>query len=241
MKYILVIRLVVSIIFGQLTGPALSEAKGLPQVNLTATHTHQKELIGAKRTLASLKNSLNNTAEAGFVNKAISQVVLDETVHSLPESYKPQAAQIAKTIIEEANKYEMDPLFLIAVIKHESYFNPEMIGLFKEVGLMQIKPDTAAWLNKKVGLKSLDLRDPVINIKLGAAFFNQLRLKFSKDSKLYIAAYNMGAANVRKLLRNNKKPKDYALKVMKNYVDLIGTLEVALMKEPFPMKVANNY
>lgn len=232
----LVYRLVASIILSHTSVANISEAKGLPVVNLEATHSHQQELVGKKRAIA----SLTSKREASSVNQAISQLVFEETLKSLPESYKSQANKISKTIIDEANKYEMDPLFLIAVIKHESYFDPQMVGSFKEVGLMQIKPTTAEWLNKKMGLPSLDLRDPVINIKLGTFFFSQLRGKFAKDSKLYIAAYNMGAANVRKLLKNNKKPKEYAVKVMKNYMDLIETLEVALMKEPFPLKVAKN-
>lgn len=214
----------------------ISEAKSLPRVNLSATHMHQRELVGTKRALASLTNKKESTT----VNAILAQIVLEETQRSLPASYKPQAKKIAKAIINEANKYEMDPLFLIAVIKHESYFDPEMIGPFKEIGLMQIKPSTATWLNEKIKLPTVDLRDPVINIILGAAFFNQLRERFDKNSRLYISAYNMGPANVRKLLRNNKKPKEYAIKVMKNYLTLIETLEVALMKEPFPVKIAKN-
>ncbi len=227
------IKYILALIVGLPIG--LAEAKKLPSVNVAAIHIHQKELIGAKRAIASV-----HTEDESEVNHAIAQIVFEETRKSLPEAHKSQASKISKTIIEQANKYEMDPLFLIAVIKHESYFDPEMVGSFKEIGLMQIKPTTAEWLNKDVGLKSIDLRDPIINIKLGAAFFSQLRSKFAKDSRLYIAAYNMGAANVYKLLRNNKKPKDYAMKVMKNYMDLIETLEISLMKEPFPVKFAKN-
>lgn len=227
--------LITCLFLGLVISTDYSEAASLPKVNLSAVNTHQKELVGKRRMIGALVKG----GQQKKISQSISQLVLEETQNSLPEEFKKNSRTIAQTIIEEANKFSMDPLFLLAVIKHESHFNPTIVGTFKEIGLMQIKPDTALWIGKKIHMSSPNLYDPATNIKIGAAFFGLLRNKFEKDSRLYISAYNMGAANTRKLLKNNKRPKEYASKVMKIYMDLVDTLELSLMNEPFP-KVANN-
>lgn len=213
-------------------GLNMAEAsKATSSVNIQAVRSHQKELVGSKRAPASVQG----TIKPKKVKKAISQLVLEEATVYLPEEYRGIAPEVAKTIIKEANRYQMDPLFLVAVIKRESSFNPTMLGSFQEEGLMQIKPSTANWLNDKLklGIKKMNLLDPLVNIKVGTAFFNYLRDRFEKDSLLYISAYNMGVANVNKLLKKNEKPKIYASKVMENYIELLEMLEISLMSGPF--------
>ncbi|MES2768318.1 MAG: lytic transglycosylase domain-containing protein [Bdellovibrionota bacterium] len=196
----------------------------MPSVDLASVFEHQKELVGSKRLPSAFQENKN-------AEQIVSQLVLEIVRESLPKNYKNQSEKVAKTIIEEANKYEMDPLFLTSIIKHESAFNPKSIGLVGEIGLMQIRPTTAKWLNDKYKIvKKVNLKNPITNIKLGAFFLNKLRGKFDNNSRYYMSAYNMGAAKLRQKLKENVKPKEYVGHVMKHYVKYMERLEVAAEK-----------
>lgn len=196
----------------------------LPSVDLNSVFEHQKELVGRRRLPSSFQENKN-------AEQIVSQLVLEIVRESLPKKYRSQSQNITKAIIEESNKYEMDPLFLTSIIKHESHFNPLAIGSVGEIGLMQIRPTTAKWLNDEFKVvKRVNLKNPVTNIRIGAFFLNKLRNKFDQNSRYYLSAYNMGAAKLRQRLKENIKPKEYVSSVMKYYVKYIDRLEVAAEK-----------
>lgn len=196
----------------------------LPSVDLNSVFEHQKELVGRKRLPSAFQQNKN-------AEQIVSQLVLEIVRESLPKNFKYQSERVTKAIIEEANKYEMDPLLLTSIIKHESHFNPLAVGSVGEIGLMQLRPTTAKWLNDEFKIvKRVNLKNPVTNIRLGAFFLSKLRNKFDQNSRYYITAYNMGAAKLRKRLKENVKPKEYVSNVMKYYVKYIDRLEVAAEK-----------
>lgn len=181
---------------------------------------HARELLGKH-----YKRSVALTGEG--VNK-INDDIYQWTHDRLPENSKKDYQEIAQTIIDESLKYEFDPIFLMSIIQGESGFWPRIRGQFGEIGLMQIKPSTAAWIAKKYGLPwqgAKSLLDPVTNIRIGAAYLDYLRDRFGMHARLYIAAYNMGQKNVETAVENHIWPKDYAGIVMKNYVEFYTALK----------------
>lgn len=192
----------------------------LPLVDMHSVLNHQKELMGRTRIPSSV-------SESSKADQMIAEYVLSLASQGLPKKYKKNASKIATAIITEANRYNMDPLFITAVIQQESSFNPDQIGTVKEVGLMQVRPETAQWLNKKYHLvKKLNLKDPATNIKIGTFFLSNLRNRFDKNSRHYISAYNMGATKLRQNLRANLNPKEYVQNVMKHYVKYMQDLSI---------------
>lgn len=175
---------------------------------------HQaKELLGSHYDKSVVKN--------GEKFRHIEQFIFTQVKDTLKDPWKPQARRLARAIMDESVKYAFDPIFLMAVIMHESVFDPQTKGSFGEIGLMQVKPTTAEWISKKYDIQyrgSKSLFDPVINVKFGAAYLDYLRDRFSSQSRLYLAAYNMGVTNVHRALYKDKWPKDYPIKVMQNYV-----------------------
>lgn len=216
----------------------------LPNVNIDSALTHQKELVGVNRKPQSLKVNSN-------ANQIVSAIVYEITLKNLPEKYKKDALRISTAILDEATKYRMDPLFLLSIIRQESAFNPEAVGSVGELGLMQIRPTTAEWLNKghKITKNKINLRDSVINIQVGAYYLNLLREKFKQNSNWYISAYNMGATKLRRKIAENIKPKEYSQNIMKHYVKYVGMLnsafdqaqdEIELVEMPLPTVASNN-
>lgn len=172
---------------------------------------HVKELMGKRAT----KFQKSYKSMKGDLFKVVK--------NSLPSKYKAQAPEIAQTILNESRKYELDPMFVVALIMGESSFNPESKGPVGEIGLMQLRLSTGEWLCSLLNVKwekKKTLRDPIYNIKLGTYYISRLRKNFNNESQLYIAAYNMGEKGVRKAVYKKIKPKDYPIHVMKYYISL---------------------
>lgn len=180
---------------------------------------HSKELLET--------DSVNEEVSA----EEVSKFILKRTRELLPVPFRGQSRRIAQALIESANKHQMDPLFLMAVIEQESTFNPKARGGAGEIGLMQIKPSTAAFIlsrQSKVSVKisrvEKMLLDPVANIRFGAAYLAQLRASFKGQGHHYITAYNMGSARLREKLKEGVQPRIYSSKVLARYVAFSGGL-----------------
>ncbi|HOW28270.1 MAG TPA: lytic transglycosylase domain-containing protein [Elusimicrobiota bacterium] len=95
--------------------------------------------------------------------------------------------------------YKIDPLLIMALVKVESKFQKSALSHRGAVGLMQLMPETAVEMSKKEGTTdSLDLADPVTNLRLGIRYLSELRLLFPTDPVAVLASYNAGPTNVRK-------------------------------------------
>ena len=174
---------------------------------------HARELLG-KRYKKSIVSTFEN-------HQGIEANILATITKRLPKKFKFQAKMITEAILIEAKNHSMDPYFVMAVISGESSFNPLAVGPVGEIGMMQIRPSTGKWMAQKIKFKwkgDKTLRDPVANIKLGTAYLAWLREKFDNHGQLYLAAYNMGAKNVKNALVKHVWPKDYPIHVMKRYI-----------------------
>lgn len=191
------------------TGSAFANSK---LASRSTASLHARELMG---------NSYKKSIVAKYDKKNISKGIHAIVKARLPKAYKARAYSISKAIIDEANKYSLDPYFVMAVISGESSFNPVAVGPVGEIGMMQIRPSTGKWMAEIVKSKwrgDKTLRDPVANIKLGVAYLAWLRAKFDGHGQLYLAAYNMGPKAVKNAVSRDIYPKDYPIHVMKRYI-----------------------
>jgi soluble lytic murein transglycosylase-like protein len=217
----------------------------LQSIPLSTAHTagdffassasHENPIIIPNHRLDDVHSFLNHDAYSQFADsEALGAVegpeyarfVIERTRALLPEKYKAQAAHIAQVLIDEANLHQMDPVFLMALISHESGFNPETIGSHGEVGLMQIKPSTARSITRASTAKSVSLdryrellANPYFNIRCGARYLSQLRVSFRNRHSLYLSAYNMGPHHLRQRLQENISPRQYSDKVLAKYFE----------------------
>jgi soluble lytic murein transglycosylase-like protein len=94
-------------------------------------------------------------------------------------------------ILQEANRHELDPALVKAIIMAESGYNPNAVSKKGAQGLMQLMPSTAEALGVD------DAFNPEQNISGGVRYFKQLVNRFDGDIKLALAAYNAGSRIVR--------------------------------------------
>ncbi|NLW59263.1 MAG: lytic transglycosylase domain-containing protein [Firmicutes bacterium] len=102
--------------------------------------------------------------------------------------------------IEIRSEYAgVDPQLVAALIYVESKFDPKARSTKGARGLMQIMPETAAWVSAQKGLAFQvdDLDRPEVNIPLGVWYLGYLFREFNGDRVLALAAYNAGGEKVK--------------------------------------------
>ena len=112
-----------------------------------------------------------------------------------------------------AEKYELDPSLLMAVIHTESHFDANARSAAGATGLMQLMEETFAWAQTRAGipeeeqLGSDQLTNPAINIRYGSYVLYLLKEEFT-DEDTVLASYNAGIGNVREWLQNGDYSDD---------------------------------
>lgn len=133
-----------------------------------------------------------------------------------PNLTDEQATTIAAAILRSSIRNGVDPRLVVAVIACESSFKPDTVGKKGEIGLGQLKPETAAGLG-------VDPYDPVQNIDGCVRYLRQQLDRFG-SLELALAAYNAGPNAVSRaggIPQNNITPR-YVQKVMDLYRRLCG-------------------
>lgn len=136
-----------------------------------------------------------------------------------------------KLIASVAQKYELDPLLVKAIVYEESFFNPRAHSTQNAVGLMQVTPIAAQeWVG---GLRAGSLQeavatisdsqargrdvsfeeamsDPVVSMNVGCWYLRTLLRRYGDEPDpvaVALAAYNAGPTNVERWASDAERSK----------------------------------
>ena len=112
------------------------------------------------------------------------------------------------------SKYNIDPLFALAVIRQESNFQPEVGSYAGAQGLMQIMPATGKSIAGQIGIPNYSqqmLLDPEISIEMGTYYLRQQLDNFNQDMIYTLGAYNGGPGSMSRWISNSgdKDPEEF--------------------------------
>jgi len=98
-----------------------------------------------------------------------------------------------------SRQFNIDPLFVLAVIREESRFQPDAGSYAGALGLMQIIPKTGKGIASQLGISNFSsqmLLDPEISIRMGSYYLSKQLESFNQNKYYACGAYNGGPGSM---------------------------------------------
>jgi soluble lytic murein transglycosylase len=217
--------------YGQLAALEMEkEIRPFQQKTTVQKHKFSKNYLWAYK-LAKVANTLYKQQQAALADKIIAHIAKIHLTHEeynkiadclhdnvlahVVVKFTKQTANWGNPLLKHGyplhrqldHKHKRAPLYL-AIIRQESEFNQNALSSAGAYGLMQLMPETARMLAKKLGLKPNAFKQsPKANIMKGQAYVDQLLAMFD-SAILTIAAYNAGPEPVLRWVKNFGNPKN---------------------------------
>ena len=102
------------------------------------------------------------------------------------------AGDFGEIISRYASQFDLEEALIRAVIRAESNYNPQAVSSKGAIGMMQLIPETARYLQVN------DPFNPEENIRGGSRYLRLMLDQFEGDLDLALAAYNAGPNAVRR-------------------------------------------
>ncbi|MGK7901381.1 MAG: transglycosylase SLT domain-containing protein, partial [Hormoscilla sp.] len=99
-------------------------------------------------------------------------------------------------ILTWSEEYQLNPLLVVGLIRQESRFMPSIESHVGAAGLMQVMPETGAWIAEQINLTDYKLNNANDNIQLGTWYLDFTHWQYKNNSMLAVASYNAGTSNV---------------------------------------------
>ena len=112
-------------------------------------------------------------------------------------------------------EFQVDEDLINGVIWVESRFKPKAISNVGAMGLMQLMPNTEAFLSSALNVPRQDPYDPAYNVRLGTYFLRRLLNRFDNNIDQVLASYNWGPGNVQQGKPWPKSVQSYVAAVRK--------------------------
>ena len=122
-------------------------------------------------------------------------VLMDRLAEQSLQRYPMEYTDLIRSCAAEEG---LEPAYVAAVILAESSYNPQAVSSVNAQGLMQIMPETGAWIAGKFDESYVDgcLFDPETNIRYGCWYLGYLLRRYDGDKTCSTAAYHSGQGTV---------------------------------------------
>jgi soluble lytic murein transglycosylase-like protein len=115
-------------------------------------------------------------------------------------------ADLATAIYDIALSEGIDPALAFSLVRVESAFVRNAVSSAGAVGLTQVMPATARWMDPEIAYNQLFERDT--NLRLGFRYLRSLIEQYRGDMHLALLAYNRGPNRVDEILRSGGDPSN---------------------------------
>ncbi len=188
-------------------------------------------------TLARLYNLGNMSHRAvGYAEPLWKKIPADYQIELIPRDQIELLYPIpyAEFLNKNASAKNLDPRFMLSIMRQESRFRADVKSVAAARGLMQFIPSTANQIAEQLGRKPFqqdELYDPPTAILFGSHYLANIFKEFPDQHAAVAAAYNAGEASTTRWIERAKsnsqdryvseiifsQSKDYVYRVMANY------------------------
>lgn len=142
----------------------------------------------------------------------IKRATKNKTAKNLPPESWMAAYPLAywQSVTKQAKAYNVDPYMVLAIMREESRFAPDVTSRAYARGLMQIIRSTGRSIAKALKLNNYytnKLYDPGLNIQMGTYYYSTVLKRFDGNHALALAGYNGGPAKVSRWKKEHIKEK----------------------------------
>jgi soluble lytic murein transglycosylase-like protein len=116
----------------------------------------------------------------------------------------PLDRQLAEAIHDAAVDSEVNPEIAFGLVRAESGFRNDATSVVGAIGITQLMPNTAEWMQP--GVSQQALRDPGTNAEIGFRYLRYLLDKYENNEDLALLAYNRGPGTVDRLVSSGLDP-----------------------------------
>jgi soluble lytic murein transglycosylase len=133
----------------------------------------------------------------------------DQSIHTMAHTtYRDDLALrfpllFKDKVMDYSRQRQIETAWTYAIIRRESAFTPDIRSPAGAIGLMQLMPATARGISRRNGIKyrgAQQLVSPDTNLALGTTHLAKMLDRFGQQKVLATAAYNAGAARIRRWL-----------------------------------------
>ncbi|MSP91904.1 MAG: lytic transglycosylase domain-containing protein [Myxococcales bacterium] len=198
-----------------LRGPAVQRARRLGQLGWHDEATDELDLAGlagdpaVERWAAGdpggvwTRAALDDEAGRWTASHSVGRDAARRFARNVPSAANRLAWELAyprafRTLMDAAaQEAGLRPAVLYAIGRSESGFNPRVESHAHAIGLLQLILPTAQAMAKTLGLQAdaQTLRQPAVNVRLGARYLRSLHDRFERDAQM-AAGYNAGGGAV---------------------------------------------
>jgi soluble lytic murein transglycosylase len=187
-------------------------------------------------TIATIHNRGNRADRTAAFIEPLWKMPADFQVELIPADIAAMLFPVpyADLLIKYAPQRDVDPRFLLSIMRQESRFRADVKSNAAARGLMQFISSTSTRIAAELGRENFrqdDLYDPATAILFGSQYLGNLFKIFPRQPAAVAASYNGGEDNVARWMARSKsdspdryvpeivfsQSKDYAYRVMANY------------------------
>lgn len=172
----------------------------------------------------------------GFIEPVWRNIPADYAIELMPRDQAEllYPAPYADSLTRYAPERDVDPRFVLSIMRQESRYRADVKSNAAARGLMQFISTTSNRIAKNLNLNNFkqdDLYNPPTAVLFGSQYISELFKDFPNQPQAVAASYNGGEDNVRRWIARAKsetpdryvpeivfaQSKDYAYKVLANY------------------------
>jgi LysM repeat protein len=115
------------------------------------------------------------------------------------------AGTVEQVLVHQALEHGVAPKLVKAVAWEESGWHQKVVSSAGAIGVMQVMPGTARYVNRVLGAGHLHVHKMADNVHLGVMYLRHM-LATQPSERKALAAYNSGPGNVGAHLKNYQRP-----------------------------------
>jgi len=172
--------------------PGIQRALALYRINLPGYAAREWRWCVRAMTDRQLLAAAELARRNGIWDRSVFTAEMTDDEHDFALRYPSPYRDI---ILKHARNRNLDEAVVLGLVRQESLFNTEARSSAGATGLMQLMPETARRVARKIGLsdfKKSNLTKPEVNARLGTSYLRQVLDRFSANYALAAAAYNAG-------------------------------------------------